>query len=798
MHYRGMRFLYCLPIIVALTAISPQSSAQGSNSCATPPAITGDGTFAFDNTNADTDGPGSALCSTSAGDQIGYDVWFDWTASATGLVTVSTCSLSDIDTMIAAYQGAGCPTGDPLDCNDDSCNLRSTIQFSATSGQVYALRIGTYPNASGGTGSFLVTTSGTTTNDDCQNAEPITGDGTFSYDNTNASTDSSSYANCPSGPAMSDDVWFAWTAQSTSSVEFSTCGLSSYDTMLGVYDGAPCNGASSLACVDDSCDLRSRMLFAAVAGNTYWLRVGNYPGTTTGPGAFSLTSGIEDNCSNPNIGPDIVVGDLQQTAYFGESGGMLAYSVGTVSCNWGDTGVDWVAGNNQHPVIGQNLYRLKDGKFDQLGMSWLKHGYLALAQDYCCVCQNPGSGAILGVGCSDPYGAQTNGSQGSLGPRWEVDPFSGDFSYPFTTAGQGGNTLYKRIQVPVPDMDPANNAGARYFVEGQYVHPDEAAYDNQFNNVSYREVSVSPSSPFTLSFAGTTQITKPAVLAWAEAQANVHVEVRDFVEKGRVFLASGTHDNGDGTWRYDYALYNMNHPVGLGGLRIPVDLSAAVTQDSFHGVPHHSGDPQESTPWPFTRDASGIEWRTDPIDLNPNANLVTWGTLYSFSFVSDRAPVLNDCGVGRPLSTDADEPMLAWAPDSSCSVTRYCNATANSTGAAATIDWSGTTSVSANSATLLVSSLPSNQPGLFFYGPNQVDVPFGDGNRCVGGGLTRLSPAIFADSAGDAQRVLDFTAFPLSSSGAGDTLCVQCWYRDPATRLSGFNLSDALSTVLCP
>ena len=159
---------------------------------------------------------------------------------------------------------------------------------------------------------------------------------------------------------------------------------------------------------------------------------------------------------------------------------------------------------------------------------------------------------------------------------------------------------------------------------------------------------------------------------------------------------------------------------------------------------------------------------------------------------------LTECGVGRPFSTEADEPMLAWAPDSSCSVTRYCKATANSTGAAATIDWSGTTSVSANSATLLVSGLPSSQPGLFFYGPNEVNVSFGDGNRCVGGGLTRLNPPVFGDSAGDAQRDLDFTAYPLSSSGAGDTLHIQCWYRDPAAQLSGFNLSDALSAVLCP
>jgi hypothetical protein len=441
---------------------------------------------------------------------------------------------------------------------------------------------------------------------------------------------------------------------------------------------------------------------------------------------------------------------------------------------------------------------LKDGQFDQLGMSWLKHGYLALAQDYCCVCQNPGTGTILGVGCSDPYGAQTNGSQGGLGPRWEVDPFTGDFSYPFSTAGQSGNSLYKRIQVPVSDMDPSNNPGARYFVEAQYVHPDEAAYSNQFNNVSYREVTVSPGTSHSLQFAGTTQVTEPAILAWAAIQPGVHIETADFVEKGRVFLASGTQDNGDGTWSYDYALYNMNHAVGLSGLRIPVDISSTVTEDSFHGVPHHSGDPQESTPWPFSRDATGLEWRTDSIDQNPNANLVTWGTLYSFSFKSDHAPSLQLCAVGRPYSTESDEPMLAWAPESSCSVTSYCTATPNSTGAAASMSWGGTTSISDNSAILLVSDLPANQPGLFFYGPNQVNLSFGDGIRCVGGGLTRLNPAVFADSAGDAQRALDFTAHPLSTLNPGDTFNVQCWNRDPAAMQSGFNLSDALSAILCP
>mgnify|MGYP000725264963 CR=1 FL=1 len=32
----------------------------------------------------------------------------------------------------------------------------------------------------------------------------------------------------------------------------------------------------------------------------------------------------------------------------------------------------------------------------------------------------------------------------------------------------------------------------------------------------------------------------------------------------------------------------------------------------------------------------------------------------------------------------------------------------------------------------------------------------------------------------------------------GDTFNVQCWNRDPAAMQSGFNLSDALSAILCP
>ena len=119
-----------------------------------------------------------------------------------------------------------------------------------------------------------------------------------------------------------------------------------------------------------------------------------------------------------NSGPDVIVGALPATQKWGTVGGITAYSFATTSCNIGDEILPWFDDNNQHPVIAQNLYRVKDGRIDQLGMSWVKHGFGALAQNLCCTCQNPGTFDFLGVGCSDPYTTGLNSVpdlQGSSG-----------------------------------------------------------------------------------------------------------------------------------------------------------------------------------------------------------------------------------------------------------------------------------------------------------------------------------------------------------------------------------------------
>ncbi|MDP6956539.1 MAG: CehA/McbA family metallohydrolase, partial [Planctomycetota bacterium] len=129
--------------------------------CGNAQSIAGQGSFNFDTRTATQDGEAHALCLASNNDNIDRDVWFEWTPDATGTATVETCSGATGDTKIAAYEGAGCPTGAPLACNDDECaGLASRISFPVVAGNAYALRIGTFPGAAGEAGSFEVAIDG--------------------------------------------------------------------------------------------------------------------------------------------------------------------------------------------------------------------------------------------------------------------------------------------------------------------------------------------------------------------------------------------------------------------------------------------------------------------------------------------------------------------------------------------------------------------------------------------------------------------------------------------------------------
>ena len=300
----------------------------------------------------------------------------------------------------------------------------------------------------------------------------------------------------------------------------------------------------------------------------------------------------QGDCNDPAAGPDVIVGDLPEVEGYGTFAGISSFAVGTTSCNVGTEQLEWIDKSNRHPVIAQNLYRLADGRFEQLGMSWLKHGFGALQLDFCCDCAPSGSFELLGVGCSDPYTAGLNGFQPGIGPRYDVNGFTGEFSYPYSTIDQVGDIAFKRLQVVHSDLDPALHPGAQYYAEGHYVAPDDAAAGNGSNNASYRRVRVLDYTPQSveLTLVGTTVPESPAIRAWAAVDPAVTVADVPVPGEGLFLLGHRVSHNGDGTWHYEYALHNLNSDLAGGSFSVPVFDGVDLENIGFHGVERHSGD----------------------------------------------------------------------------------------------------------------------------------------------------------------------------------------------------------------
>jgi len=271
-------------------------------------------------------------------------------------------------------------------------------------------------------------------------------------------------------------------------------------------------------------------------------------------------------------------------------------------------------------------------RFEQIGQSWLKHGFTALQQSLCCTCTANPNGTALGVGCSDPYCCGLNGGQSGLGPKFEVNPHTGAYPYPFTSPAFSG-TIARRLQVAISDLDPALNSGAVYFGEAQYVTPDDAAANHQNNNASHRLLTVSGSgTSYNIAMAGTTQREKPAIRAWKAADPTVTETDVQIPNDGLIIVSSKATNLGGNVWHYEYAVHNLNADRAIGSFSVPIPSGAAVANIGFHDVAYHSGEPFVGTDWTATVGAATITWACETQAQNANANAIRWGTLYNFRF----------------------------------------------------------------------------------------------------------------------------------------------------------------------
>ena len=350
-------------------------------------------------------------------------------------------------------------------------------------------------------------------------------------------------------------------------------------------------------------------------------------------------------------GPDVTVFSLPSTFNWGSSDGFRAYSVATTSCNIGNEPLMWCDENlsfcdsNEHPVIGQNMYRLKDGRFEQIGMSWLKHGFLSLnlSSPECgngtCI-DPPEGGRQLGVGCTDPYGSQLNGFT-PLGPRSEVNATTGSFPFPHAVVASP-TVVDQRMKVAEADLDPALNEGALYWVEGQYIAPDDAVAENGLNNASYRAVTVSEGS-FSLNMQGSTVRETAAIFAWRSADPEVEIVLAD-VQGSRPLQRYHVGRRVTGTdtgWHYEYAIHNMNSDRSARSFTIQFPPGTVITDAGFHDIEHHSGEDYATTDWDVAVNnvAGTVSWSTDTFAVDELANALRWGSMFTFWVDASASPV---------------------------------------------------------------------------------------------------------------------------------------------------------------
>jgi hypothetical protein len=424
------------------------------------------------------------------------------------------------------------------------------------------------------------------------------------------------------------------------------------------------------------------------------------------------------------IGPDIITYKVADAfgswdlEFYGLDGDVAGFAFGTTSGNPGDMEAEWARSGDgtKSPVIAQNIYRIKNDRFEQVGLSWLKHSFCAVSEAMC-ECQST-SCDTLGIGCADTYWADLNAD--AEGPRSEINPTTGDFVYPFFQSPCGSNTMRGKLQIRQDDRDPAMNSDAVYIIEGQYVaanadsdlfpNGDEYDYDLQFNNVSYRKIQFD--TPTVTSSASENYLMVPAIEAWAEesgATVNQVWTPEADDNLGLMHVGYLVTDNGDGTWHYEYAVHNQNSHRAGRLFSVPVPSSATITNVDFHAPFYHSCELVQNGDWDHEIADGAITWSTTREEDDEWANALIWSSVYNFRFDANVGPGEVAAQIGFWRMGDADDPdsvdVLISGPqtndcpadlnnDGSINVSDILNLIAAWNTAAGDIDGDGNTSVS--------------------------------------------------------------------------------------------------------
>ena len=376
-------------------------------------------------------------------------------------------------------------------------------------------------------------------------------------------------------------------------------------------------------------------------------------GVEIGDGGCSVTGGDVDVALT-------ALDDLSQMAR--EAGVRVALALSASVRNVGQATVEWyraITPDGQvgaHPYLVMHIYRLKDGRFEQIGRSDVKHAFFAVNSG----CGCPG-GHLFYANCGDIYGTGSNSNRTHFGPRDEVNSVTGAW----TSLGShfdavpvndfrdhGGNSAHDsfehRLVVAEPDLQ---DGSARFFAEAWYL----AAGDiNIFNSMGRREFEPKLEGSFwDFLFLDATMLSGAAIDAWpaAEGPGAASTDEPFNAAGGQGRLSIRVEPQPDGGFRYEIGLMNFDVNAGLDELRIPLPDDITVSDLTFF-----DGDDDPANDWTPVVAPTELRWQAG------SGEEQGWGTLFSFGFYAESRPQAVTAQVGVVGASDLAVAGLAPSP----------------------------------------------------------------------------------------------------------------------------------------
>ena len=300
--------------------------------------------------------------------------------------------------------------------------------------------------------------------------------------------------------------------------------------------------------------------------------------------------------------------------------------------------------NDQHPYLNWAVYREIDNRFEQIGLSELKHAFFSTNVN----CDCPG-GNILGVGCGDVYSKASNDLSTALGPREELDAFSGIWEScnsffdpncigppgPSPSISSGDNTTGdNRLSINLTDIVP------NLYMQAWYIVRDDI---NIFNSMGYRTFNptlingnwIMNTEPGFNNGPAIDNYVTPNTISTMQSSQTIATN------EGHFTVAVKVIDLGGGQFRYNYAVENYDFDPQFIQFHIPLDDTSVLTDTVFVDP-----DNNITNDWQFTRTNNTLNIVGD------NSNTQDWGILFSFSFTTNSSPARSN------LTIDVANPVL--------------------------------------------------------------------------------------------------------------------------------------------